>query len=203
MVLGFIALFYFVFSAYIIWFAKKKPEKIWVRFTYSFLVIVFTTLLTNFSFSPQTSYKIKSFPFNLDRDYSQIIEVEDYAIVAYPTGSELDTSSGYDFYIFQKFLEGYIDSGIEVGDSWFENEDSSHSIFIKAVIIEEKAYFLLYHRDLAKYDSLKIGDLEVDLDIDLSNPFILFERISTGDEPLIITIDGVEYTSPFTEDLNQ
>ena len=200
MIFGYIAIFYFIFSAYIIWFGKKKPEKIWVRFIYSFLVIVFILLLTNFSFSPQTSYKIKSFPFNLDREYSQTIEIDDYSIVVYPTGHELDTPSGYDFYVFQKFLGGYIDSGIETGSSWFENEDSNESIFIKSIIIEEKSYFLLYHRDLAQYDSLKIGDIEVDLDIDLTNPFILFDRISTGDEPLIITIDGIEYISPLIEE---
>lgn len=200
MVFGYIAVIYFIFSVYIIWFGKKKPEKIWVRFIYSFLVIVFILLLTNFSFSPQVSYKIKSFPFNLDREYSQIIEVEDYSIVVYPTNIDTNTYESYDIYTFHKFLGGYIEYQIRPGFSLFRNDETNQQIAIKSIIIEKTSYFLLYNRDLAKYDSLVIGDQTVDLDIDLSNPFVLFKVINNDDEPLVITVDGLEYINPFPEE---
>ena len=98
MILGYLGLAYVVFTFYVIWFGKKKPQKLLARFIYTFLIIVFTLLLTNFSFSPKTSYYIKAFPINLDNEYVETIETEQYRIVIYSIEHESETNKGHDFY---------------------------------------------------------------------------------------------------------
>ncbi len=199
MILGYLGLAYIVFSVYIIWFAKRKPQKLYARFIYSFLVVIFTLLLTNFSFSPKTSFYLKSFPIHLDNEYVETIEAEQYRIVVYSTLNESDTNQVYEFYIFQEFLVGYIDSGLDSGFSFYNNDETNTSMVIRAIATEESLYFMLYNKDLVNYDSLVIGDQVVDLNVDLNSPFTLFEVIKTSDEPLVITLNGIELTNPYAE----
>ncbi|MFA7075593.1 MAG: hypothetical protein WC152_02880 [Candidatus Izemoplasmatales bacterium] len=192
MVLGYFGLIYIIFAIYIIWFSKKKPRGIVAKLIYTFFMLVITLILTSFSFSPKTSFYLKSFPMNLDNEYVQTIKVDLYQIVVFSETNGNSTEEGHDLYVFQKFLLGYVDSGIKSGYGLYENDEATASMLFKMVIIEEKLYFLLFNEELASYNSLIIGGQTVNLDVDLNDKFTLFLVPDIGDEQLTIVLNEIE-----------
>jgi hypothetical protein len=176
MLIGIVTILYLVFAIWTIWFSKKKSKLLISKILYSFLALILVLLLSSFSFSPKTSFFIKSFPMNLDREFKETIVIEDYTLVVYQEESDF-----YGFEVFYKFLNiAYVEDSLLIRSETYKNIDDGTLLYFTYVNVGDTDYLLLFNEDLKTYSSLIIGDQEVDLmelDDKIYSVFILQEPI--------------------------
>lgn len=176
MLIGIVTILYLVFAIWTIWFSKKKSKLLISKILYSFLALILVLLLSSFSFSPKTSFFIKSFPMNLDREFKETIVIEDYTLVVYQ-----EESDSYGFEVFYKFLNiAYVEDSLLIRSETYKNIDDGTLLYFTYVNVGNTDYLLLFNEDLKSYSSLIIGDQEVDLmelDDKIYSVFILQEPI--------------------------
>lgn len=190
MLLGIIAILYFVLAIWSIWFSKKKSKTVAARIIYTFLVFIFIILLSSFTFWPKTSLYVKSFPLNLDREYVETIELEEYVIVVYTP----DSGESYGFETFYKYIGGYIESTQpRVSFHSFKGPINDQYFGFSYVIIDDVVYALLFNDDLVNYQSLIIEDQIIDLNLDLSQKYTLVPLENRIFEIKTVTLDNIEY----------
>lgn len=190
MLLGIIAILYFVLAIWSIWFSKKKSKTVQARVIYTFLVFVFIILLSSFTFWPKASLYVKSFPLNLDREYVETIELEKYAIVVYTT----DDGDSYGFETFYRYLGGYLESSqSRVSIHSFKDSINNQYYSFAYITIDEVVYALLFNEDLANYQSLIIGGQFIDLNVDLTRKYTLVPLENSIDEIETVILNDNEY----------
>lgn len=190
--LGYLGVFYLVFAVWTVWFGKKKAKNLISKLIYTFLSVLVLLLLTSFSFWPKATFHIESFPLNLDRSYVEAIKQENFTVVIY---GENDDNQGvdYGFTVFNRFLGGYIESGVSEDITYFKNSQTDELLSIKSFVFEEEVYFLLFNDDLKGYESLVIGEQNVSLIVYPLFHYTLFKVVRTSQEPLTITLNGEMY----------
>jgi hypothetical protein len=190
--LGYLGIFYLVFTVWTVWFSKKKAKNLIAKLIYTFLSVLVLLLLTSFSFWPKATFHIESFPLNLDRRYVEAINQDDFTVVIYKEIDESQTIN-YGFTVFHRFLGGYIESGVSQDITYFINSQTDELLPIKSFVYEEEVYFLLFNDDLKSYESLVIGEQNVSLIIYPLFHYTLFKVERTSEEPLTITLNGQMY----------
>jgi len=190
--LGYLGIFYFVFTLWTVWFSKKKAKKLILKLIYTFLSVLVVLLLTSFSFWPKATFHIESFPLNLDRSYVEAINQDDFTVVIYKEIDENQTIN-YGFTVFRRFLGGYIESGVSQDITYFISSQTDELLTIKSFVYEEEVYFLLFNDDLKGYESLVIGEKNVSLIVHPLFYYTLFKVERTSEEPLTITLNGEMY----------
>ena len=190
--LGYLGIFYLVFAVWTVWFSKKRAKNLISKLIYTFLSVLVLLLLTSFSFWPKATFHIESFPLNLDRTYVEAIRQDDFTVVIY---RENDDNQGvdYGFTVFNRFLGGYIESGVSEDITYFKKSQTDELLSIKSFVFEEEVYFLLFNDDLKGYESLIIGEQNVSLIVYPIFHYTLFKVERTSDEPFTITLNGDTY----------
>lgn len=190
--LGYLGIFYLVFAVWTVWFSKKRAKNLISKLIYTFLSVLVLLLLTSFSFWPKATFHIESFPLNLDWSYVEAIKQENFTVVIY---RENDDNQGvdYGFTVFNRFLGGYIESGVSEDITYFKNSQTDELLSIKSFVFDEEVYFLLFNDDLKGYESLVIGEQNVSLIVYPLFHYTLFKVVRTSQEPLTITLNGEMY----------
>lgn len=190
--LGYLGVFYLVFAVWTVWFSKKRAKNLISKLIYTFLSVLVLLLLTSFSFWPKATFHIESFPLNLDRSYVEAIDQDDFTVVIY---RENDDNQGvdYGFTVFNRFLGGYIESGVSENITYFKNSQTDELLSIKSFVFDEEVYFLLFNDDLKGYESLVIGEQNVSLLVYPLFHYTLLKVVRTSEEPLTITLNGEMY----------
>lgn len=190
MLLGIIAILYFVLAIWSIWFSKKKSKTVLARIIYTVLVFVFIILFSSFTFWPKASLYVKSFPLNLDREYVETIELEKYALVVYTT----DDGDSYGFEIFYKYLNGYIETS-ESRESYhsFKDPINNQHFWLVYILVDDEPYALLFNEDLANYQSLIIEGQTIDLNVNLTPKYTLVPLENYIENIETVILDNIEY----------
>lgn len=159
MIIGVVTILYFIFAIWTIWFSKKKSEKLVARILYSLLAFILVLLLSSISFSPKTSFFIKSFPMNLDREFKETVVIEDYTLVIY------QDEDSYGFEVFYKFLGVvYVEDSLLINNKTFKNAENDTLLRLMYVKINNQDYLLLFNDDFRENISLILDSQEVDID---------------------------------------
>ncbi len=159
MIIGIVTILYFIFAIWTIWFSKKKSEKLVARILYSLLAFILVLLLSSISFSPKTSFFIKSFPMNLDREFKETVVIEDYTLVIY------QDEDSYGFEVFYKFLGVvYVEDSLLINNKTFKNAENDTLLRLMYVKINNQDYLLLFNDDFRENISLILDSQEVDID---------------------------------------
>jgi hypothetical protein len=159
MIIGIVTILYFIFAIWTIWFSKKKSEKLVARILYSVLAFILVLLLSSISFSPKTSFFIKSFPMNLDREFKETVVIEDYTLVIY------QDEDSYGFEVFYKFLGVvYVEDSLLINNKTFKNVENDTLLRLMYVKINNQDYLLLFNDDFRENISLILDSQEVDID---------------------------------------
>ena len=159
MIIGIVTILYFIFAIWTIWFSKKKSEKLVARILYSLLAFILVLLLSSISFSPKTSFFIKSFPMNLDREFKETVVIEDYTLVIY------QDEDSYGFEVFYKFLGVvYVEDSLLINNKTFKNVENDTLLRLMYVKINNQDYLLLFNDDFRENISLILDSQEVDID---------------------------------------
>lgn len=159
MLIGIVTILYLVFAIWTIWFSKKKSKLLISKILYSFLALILVLLLSSLSFSPKSSFFIKSFPMNLDREFKETIVIEDYTLVVYQ-----EENDSYGFEVFYKFLNiAYVEDSLLIKSKTYKNVEDDTLLYFIYVNVENVDYLLLFNEEFEIYSSLIIGNQEVDL----------------------------------------
>ncbi len=159
MIIGVVTILYFIFAIWTIWFSKKKSEKLVARILYSLLAFILVLLLSSISFSPKTSFFIKSFPMNLDREFKETVVIEDYTLVIY------QDEDSYGFEVFYKFLGVvYVEDSLLINNKTFKNAENDTLLRLMYININNQDFLLLFNNDFTENTSLVLGSQEVDFD---------------------------------------
>ncbi len=159
MLIGIVTILYLIFAIWTIWFSKKKSKLLISKILYSILALILVLLLSSFSFSPKTSFFIKSFPMNLDREFKETIVIEDYTLVVYQ-----EESDSYGFEVFYKFLNiAYVEDSLLIKSKTYKNIEDDTLLYFVYVNVENVDYLLCFNESFKTYSSLIIGEQEVDL----------------------------------------
>ena len=159
MIIGVVTILYLIFAIWTIWFSKKKSQKLVSRILYSVLALILVLLLSSISFWPKTSFFIKSFPMNLDREFKETIVIEDYTLVVY------QDEDSYGFEVFYKFLGvAYVEDSLIINNKTFKNDENDTLLRLMYVNINNQDYLLLFNNDFTENTSLVLGSQEVDFD---------------------------------------
>lgn len=159
MLIGIVTILYLIFAIWTIWFSKKKSKLLISKILYSILALILVLLLSSFSFSPKTSFFIKSFPMNLDREFKETIVIEDYTLVVYQ-----EESDSYGFEVFYKFFNiAYVEDSLLIKSKTYKNIEDDTLLYFVYVNVENVDYLLCFNESFKTYSSLIIGEQEVDL----------------------------------------
>lgn len=159
MLIGIVTILYLIFAIWTIWFSKKKSKLLISKILYSILALILVLLLSSFSFSPKTSFFIKSFPMNLDREFKETVVIEDYTLVVYQ-----EESDSYGFEVFYKFLNiAYVEDSLLIKSKTYKNIEDDTLLYFVYVNVENVDYLLCFNESFKTYSSLIIGEQEVDL----------------------------------------
>jgi len=159
MLIGIVTILYLIFAIWTIWFSKKKSKLLISKILYSILALILVLLLSSFSFSPKTSFFIKSFPMNLDREFKETIVIEDFTLVVYQ-----EESDSYGFEVFYKFLNiAYVEDSLLIKSKTYKNIEDDTLLYFVYVNVENVDYLLCFNESFKTYSSLIIGEQEVDL----------------------------------------
>lgn len=159
MIIGVVTILYLIFAIWTIWFSKKKSQKLVSRILYSVLALILVLLLSSISFSPKTSFFIKSFPMNLDREFKETVVIEDYTLVIY------QDEDSYGFEVFYKFLGVvYVEDSLLINNKTFKNAENDTLLRLMYININNQDFLLLFNNDFTENTSLVLGSQEVDFD---------------------------------------
>jgi hypothetical protein len=118
---------------------------------------------------------------NLDREFKETIVLEDYTLVVYQ-----EESDSYGFEVFYKFFNiAYVEDSLLIKSKTYKNIEDETLLYFIYVNIENVDYLLLFNEDFKTYNSLIIGDQELDLtelEDTIYSVFVLqesFENIET------------------------
>jgi len=191
MILGVAVIIYFAFGVWSIWISKKRaPKSLMQRIGLSVLALALIMLVSSISFSAKTSFHINSFPLHLDREYVEMIEVDDYAIVVYTD----DDGESYGFETFSKFFITYLEYTSKNTETLvFKGEDATQLFWFTYINVNNQDYVLLFNEDLADYQSLTIEEQVIDLDVDSSSKYSLIALESDIESIETVTLNNIEY----------